>query len=93
MTPITIAAMVERMALKTGNRPQAQRQLSEALQMLGWPVKEAYTPPEVMRIAVTMGRALEAPAAALPPSRERQLLLDVMPALDALDDFVLTGRM
>lgn len=89
MTPITLAAIVERLTLVHGDRARAQRQLVDALQELGWPVRETYTPPEVMRLGVTMARKEIKAAGKLPPSDGKQLVLDVTPALDELEALAL----
>jgi DNA-directed RNA polymerase alpha subunit len=92
MEPITLGAVIERLASVDGDEARAKRQLADALDALRWEVKASYTPPEVMQLAVTIGRAELPRAQALPPSEDRELLLGVLPALDELEALAKAGR-
>ena len=87
MEPISIAAIIERLCAMDGDRAKAQRKLADALEDLDWPVREAYTPPEVMRLAATIGRRAAAAGTGLAPGEARTLVLELAPALDDLEAF------
>lgn len=81
---ITIHQMVDRLATD-GDRDRALGQIAAALDALGLPAREAYTPSEVVHVAVTIGRGLKADALRAPNPEVRQLIEENFAVLEQLE--------